>query len=156
MVNYQIKEMPQLTVIGKKQKVVSKKTSETIDRMVREMRELMAEHGYGSEKTVAGVCFHDPRFFDRQPEPDDEWWYMTGWLAAADELVPEGFERYRIEPQRYAVFTHQGNLSNLGKTYRYICLDWISEVDYEFYPADELNLFSEKYDPEDAESKIFI
>lgn len=159
MVKYQIKEMPRLTVIGKKEKIKSRETSQKINLMVEEMRDYLLSNKISDNKTVAGICFHDPRFFDKQPEPDDEWWYMTGWLASEDTDVPHGMEKYHVPAQRYAVFTHKGNLSNLGKTYRYICLDWIRKVDYQFYPADELNFFSEKYNGANSESseyKLYI
>ncbi len=155
MVKYQIREMPELTVIGRKQKVISSETTETLNRLLREFRADNARKCWTYEKTVVGICFHDPRFFDKQPEPDDDWWYMVGYLGQADEPVPEELERYQVKAQRYAVFTHPGNLSNLGKTYRYICLDWIREVDYEFYPGDELNFYSERYDAENAENSEY-
>ncbi|MDP8220144.1 MAG: AraC family transcriptional regulator [Candidatus Stygibacter frigidus] len=159
MVKYQIKEMPPLTVIGRKQKVRSSETSETIDRMIAEFRELNQKNNYSNDETIVGICFHDPRFFDQQPAPEDEWWYMVGYLAKNEDIVPEGLEKYQVSAQRYAVFTHSGNLSNLGKTYRYICLDWISSVDHEFAPADELNFFDNRYDAEQAdksEYELFI
>jgi AraC family transcriptional regulator len=155
MVKYQIKEMPPLSVIGRKQKVKSKETSATIDRMVAEFKELNQAEHLTSEETVVGICFHDPRFFEQQPAPDDEWWYMVGWLAKPEENVPKGFEAYEVSAQRYAVFTHPGNLSNLGKTYRYICLDWISSVDHEFAPADELNFYDNRYNAQQAESSEY-
>ena len=155
MVKYQIKEMPELTVIGRRAMVISSETSATIDRMIAEFKELNRKKNYTDEKTVVGICLYDSRFFDKQPEPDDEWQYMVGYLGSAEETVPPGFERYQVGAQRYAVFTHPGNLSNLCKTYRYICIDWISNVEHEFYPADELDFYDERYDAGDAEKSEY-
>lgn len=151
MVKYQIKEMPPLTIIGKNQKVRSSETSETIDRMIADFRELNQKNNFTSDDTIVGICFHDPRFFDQQPAPENEWLYMIGYLAKDEDNVPKGLMKYQISAQRYAVFTHPGNLSNLGKTYRYICIDWISSVDHEFAPADELNFYDSRYNAKQSE-----
>jgi AraC family transcriptional regulator len=155
MVKYQVREMPALTIIGRRGLVKHSETAVTIDRMLAEFKELNKAQHFTEEKTVIGVCLYDDRFFDMEPGPDDEWYYLVGYLAKADEAVPAGFERHDVAPLRYAVFTHQGNLSNLCNTYRYICTDWISSVDYEWYPADELDFYDERYNAADAENSEY-
>lgn len=159
MVKYQIREMPALTVIGRKGLVKHNETSETIDRMIAEFKELNSKNHFTDEKAVVGVCLYDDRFFDKEPSPDDEWYYFVGYLAKENDPVPQGFERHNVPALRYAAFTHPGNLSNLCQTYRYICIDWISSVDYEWYPADELDFYGERYnadDPENSEYELYI
>jgi AraC family transcriptional regulator len=59
-------------------------------------------------KASYGVCsnFGKDHSFD----------YLTGVEVSGDAKLPEGFTQIRIPARRYAIFTHQGNISTFAAT----------------------------------------
>jgi AraC family transcriptional regulator len=156
-VNYKIKEMPELTIIGLKRKV--KHQDGSIPKLWDEFVSRFPELQDFKNAPVIGLCFHDPRFVDKEPSEHDEFWYMPGFIVNNLENIPEDFTIHKVNAAKYAVFTHKGSVQEMGNTYRYISCEWIQKVDYEWALADEFEWYDDRFkpnDPENSEIDIYI
>jgi len=153
--DYKMREMDDLKVVGIKREILTKTSHQQIGALWGEFIGRWGELEAYKNSPVVGVCFHDPRFMDKQPAPEDKWWYMAGIIIEGEIELPEGMIIHEIPASKYAVFTHKGPLSNLGETYKYISVDWIQQVDYEFYAHDELEWYDERFKPEDPENSEY-
>ncbi|MCD4820119.1 MAG: GyrI-like domain-containing protein [Candidatus Cloacimonetes bacterium] len=142
--NYKITELPNLDIIGIKIKTKTKdfkgNLRELWDSFLNRINEI--PQFKGAQKV--GICFHDPRFVEKEPEQEDEWFYMAGIMAKKKSEIPKGMIYQKIPASKYAVFSYDGSKDNLHELYRYISVDWISSVEYEFYPHDELEMYNEE------------
>lgn len=62
--------------------------------------------------------------------------------------VPPAFVRLRLEPRRYAVFTHVGPVSEVSHTYMSIFDEWLPGAGYQFAHAPLFERFDTRFDPE--------
>jgi AraC family transcriptional regulator len=51
--------------------------------------------------------------------------YLTGVEVESFDALPEGMGRMRIPAQSYVVFTHEGPVSGLSATWRWIWEEWL-------------------------------
>jgi len=153
-VNYKITDLPGLTVVGYKITTKTKDHKANIRNLWEKFQARLSEFPRDEKQLIVGVVFHDSRFVDRGPEPEEEWSYMAG-IASTDELkVPEDMISHQITGCKYAVFTSKTTPEALCQTYRYIGLDWIKEVDYEFLPHEELELYDDRFKPHDPDNSF--
>lgn len=82
--------------------------------------------------------------------------YLCGVEVAALEPVPPEYGRVRILPQRYAVFTHQGNVSTVRRTWDAIFGDWLPRSGCRSANAPDFELYDERFDPATGEGVIEI
>lgn len=90
----------------------------------------------GQKGTVTyGVCFG---FGDGEHIE-----YMCGVEVSGDEALPDELTQRHIPAQHYAVFVHEGHVSDLRQTLDAIS-KWMAESDVE--RPDGVNFFFERYD----------
>ncbi len=147
--DYKIKEMPELKVLGLKRKV---KHDGSIGKLWNEFTGRFSELEQYKDAPLVGVVPHDKRFEERAPKADESFWYMTGVIVQNVDNIPKGMEIYTIKPAKYAIFTYTGPIENMCSIFNYICVDWIENVEYEFAPFDEIEWYDERYKPEDPEN----
>jgi AraC family transcriptional regulator len=85
-----------------------------------------------------GICF------DQQDGLD----YLAGIDIAADAAIGAGVSKVSLPPRRYAVFAHDGHVSELAETCAMIFRDWAphASVELENEP-DGTQVFLERYGP---------
>lgn len=82
---------------------------------------------------IAGVCI---------PVNKNNMSYLIGHLVDADFQVPEGYELFKIEPGRYAVFTATEPLTeSVQKTWDYIWGTWLISSEYIHSGKPEFELY---------------
>jgi AraC family transcriptional regulator len=91
----------------------------------------------------AGVYYGLSHNFD----DDGHFDYACGQEVAKFADVPEPLARISIAAHRYAVFTHAGHISMIGRTHYTIWATWARESDHA--PVEMLNfeLYDERFDP---------
>jgi AraC family transcriptional regulator len=150
--NYKITEYPKLHVVGFKIKTSTKDSKENMGKAWQKLISRLPEFPNDDKLLMLGVIFHDPRFTERAPLPEEEWYYMAG-IASTEKLeIPEGMVAHSISECKYAVFTTQTTSEEMCKTYKYISVDWPQEVDYEFVPHEEIEFYDDRYKPQDPEN----
>ncbi|UFJ42482.1 GyrI-like domain-containing protein [Brevibacillus humidisoli] len=95
-----------------------------------------------NEKAELGVCFDDPHEFT----------YIVGAEVSSTARIPEGMTSRRIPEQKYLVFTHRGDLSQLGETYKKIYEEWLPQSGYQRDgDAPFFELYDERFLPDNSE-----
>jgi AraC family transcriptional regulator len=91
-------------------------------------------------------------------EKGSEFFHIVGHIVSSIEDIPEGMTYRKIPAHEYAVFTHRGPLSTLGKTYDFIYGKWMPESEYEYDDSNEIEWYDERFDPEgeDSEFEIYV
>lgn len=93
-----------------------------------------------------GVCHH----FD-----DTGFGYMAAAEVEEGVGAPEGMTTMDLPAQRYATFTHQGDLSSLGDSYMFIWDKWVPESGQEIIqPALIFERYSEDFDPDTNQGHV--
>ncbi len=87
---------------------------------------------------------------------DSEYFHLVGHPVSNTGEIPEGMTYRKIPAHDYAVFTHHGPLSTLGKTYDFIYGEWLPQSEYEYDDSNELEWYDERFDPESEESEFDI
>jgi AraC family transcriptional regulator len=144
--DYKIKEMPELVVLGMKKSV---KHDGSIAKAWEEFTSRYPELAAYKDAPVVGVIFHDKRFTERAPKPDESFSYMPGIIVQEVGTIPPGMEVYTLKATRYAIFSNKGEKSNLSALYQYMCGEWINNVEYEFAPFDEIEWYRDINTPLD-------
>jgi len=70
--------------------------------------------------------------------------------------VPEGMISRIIPEQMYAVFRHNGSLSFLPETLKYIWGSWLPKSNYEYDEKPDFELYSPGIQPEDPDHVLFL
>ncbi|KAB0500060.1 GyrI-like domain-containing protein [Pseudomonas vancouverensis] len=73
--------------------------------------------------------------------------YIAGVEISKLDDLPEKYRWIEIQPQQYAVFEHQGPLSALPQTFRYIFDTWLPRSGRVVADAPELERYSEDFNP---------
>ena len=91
-------------------------------------------------------------------ESESEFFHLVGHIVNSTEDIPEGMTYRRIPAHDYAVFTHKGPLSALGKTYDFIYGERLPKSDYEYDDSNEIEWYDDRFDPvsEDSEFEIYV
>ena len=70
--------------------------------------------------------------------------------------VPQGMVARKLSPQKYAVFTHKGELDKVGQTYDYIYQTWLPQSGCELIDAPDFELYDDRFAPDKDESEFDI
>jgi AraC family transcriptional regulator len=91
-------------------------------------------------------------------EKGSEFFHLVGHLVSSTEDIPEGMTYRKIRAHDYAVFTHRGPLSTLGKTYDFIYGEWLPKSEYDYDDSNEIEWYDERFDPlsEVSEFDIYV
>jgi AraC family transcriptional regulator len=73
--------------------------------------------------------------------------YLTGVEVRAGSALPEGFTTLDIQPQRYAVFTHTGHISNIANTIDTIWSKWVPTCGLQAVRAPCFERYTPEFDP---------
>ena len=153
--DYQIKDIPEIKVIGIKRKIVTKDSKQQIAALWDEFLSHLKKNDVLCSEQTVGICFPEPKYLEQQPEPEDTWYYMAAVIVDVKMEIPKGLIEHTIPASKYAVFTHKGSFEKLHETYKFISVDWIQQVDYEFYLHEEIEWYDERFKPEDPENSEY-
>lgn len=81
------------------------------------------------------------------PGEDGSFEYIAGMQVSRVEGLPSAFRSFKVAPQRYAVFRHQGHVSTLHQTLFTLFNQWLPASDYALADAAEFEQYSEDFDP---------
>ncbi len=70
--------------------------------------------------------------------------------------VPEGMITRTIPEHLYAVFRHQGLVSYLPETLKYIWGSWLPKSDYEYQETPDFELYTQGTQPDDPDKILFL
>lgn len=89
---------------------------------------------------------------------DDSFTYVCCKEVKNFDFIPEGMIAKVVPSSRYAVFTHKGNVENLGETYDYIYGSWLPKSGYEINGVKhDFELYDERFDNSpSSEMEIYI
>ncbi|MEO0983744.1 MAG: AraC family transcriptional regulator [Pseudomonadota bacterium] len=73
--------------------------------------------------------------------------YLAGVEVSASADLPPEFETIDLAPQRYAVFRHEGHISEIRRTWRTIFEKWLPASGEQLAGAPDFELYSEDFDP---------
>ena len=82
--------------------------------------------------------------------------YLTGVEVSNFARVPSEFDRLRIPPHRYAVFTHRDHISAIRRTWMTILNEWLPASELAHAQAPEFELYSEEFDPQSGTGLVEI
>ncbi|MCE9605257.1 MAG: GyrI-like domain-containing protein [Planctomycetia bacterium] len=99
-------------------------------------------------RSTFGVCsnFLDGCRFD----------YLCGVEVEPNSELPDGLTRIRIPKQRYAVFTHRGNVSGIAATFDYIWNQWFPSSGCLSVETPCVECYSEDFDAASGRGSIEI
>lgn len=84
---------------------------------------------------------------------------MVGGPVRDFDHLPQELSAKTLSAGRYAVFTHQGTLANLYKTYQYIFGTWLQSTKEELDDREDFEIYEHEirsFDDPDNKVKIFI
>ncbi|WP_256760479.1 GyrI-like domain-containing protein [Cohnella sp. WQ 127256] len=91
-----------------------------------------------------------------QSGDNDGFTYVAGFETNG-ESIPEGMTKVTAPAQRYAVFTHKGNIEQLGVTYELIYSKWLPFHGLEPIKGIDFERYDERFiGPEDERSEMDI
>ena len=73
-----------------------------------------------------------------------------------DSVDAPELDALRVPPQTYAVFTHDGHVSEIRRTWKAIFGTWSQEVDYKLVDAPQFERYGENFDPQTGNGNIEI
>jgi predicted transcriptional regulator YdeE len=115
--------------------------------------EKLKETNYLSEskksKNSYGLCFC-------VENDDTHFRYIAGISYQKGDTVPEGMTLYNVPATKYAVFTHEGDLSKLSQTFSNIYQDWYKTASVQRNGDYDFELYNEDFKPGNPNSKIYI
>jgi AraC family transcriptional regulator len=82
--------------------------------------------------------------------------YICSVEVSDFDCVPEGMISRIIPEQMYAVFRHNGPLSFLPETLKYIWGSWLPKSNYEYDEKPDFELYSPGIQPEDPDHVLFL
>ncbi|MFK7906039.1 MAG: GyrI-like domain-containing protein [Chitinophagales bacterium] len=88
-----------------------------------------------------------------------QWHYMTAVEVSSLENIPIFASARTLPPNRYAVFTHKGLVSNISQTFDYIYSTWLPNSDYEIAAPYDFEFYDERFkegQSEDSETDIYL
>jgi AraC family transcriptional regulator len=78
---------------------------------------------------------------------DDTFDYLTGVEVSNAITLPTGFSRVEVPEQRYAVFTHDGHVSQIPAAFQYIWGTWLPQSGVAPAPGPVVERYGEGFDP---------
>ncbi|BCY28574.1 GyrI-like domain-containing protein [Flavobacterium okayamense] len=75
------------------------------------------------------------------------------------DSIPEGFEKFELEPGKYAVFLHKGTTQDFMQTTQFIFGEWLPKSEFKLDDRPHFELLGDKYkgheNPE-SEEEVWI
>lgn len=71
--------------------------------------------------------------------------YMTGVEVDSFDDLAADVDRMRVPAQQYAIFTHDGHVSDLGLVWQHIWRDWLPRSGYEDAGTPPFELYDERF-----------
>ncbi|MGE8326853.1 AraC family transcriptional regulator [Pseudomonas urmiensis] len=81
------------------------------------------------------------------PGEDGSFEYIAGIEVSRIDGLPAPFRSFKVAPQDYAVFRHQGHISMIHQTMFTIFNQWLPASDYRLADAPEFEAYSPDFDP---------
>jgi AraC family transcriptional regulator len=100
------------------------------------------------DKKTYGVCAN----MDGEGNLD----YFAGVEVSRAEGLPSELRLLRIAPHRYAVFAHEGHISEIGRGWMDIFEKWLPQSGYALAAAPSFECYGEAFDPEVAIGNVEI
>ena len=96
--------------------------------------------------------------YDQRKNYPNRFAYIASVEVSSLAEIPKGMIPKMINGSKYAVFTHQGKLESIDKTYNYIYNEWLPESDYdENTKGDNLEVFNVDFsDDENSDIDIYV
>lgn len=82
--------------------------------------------------------------------------YICSIEVSDFDRVPDGMLARTIPAHLYAVFRHDGPISSLPETMKYIWGSWLPKSDYEYVEKPDFELFSPEAQPKGADKALFL
>ena len=82
--------------------------------------------------------------------------YICSVEVADFDHVPKGMITKTLPEHLYAVFRHQGPVSYLPETLKYIWGSWLPKSDYEYLETPDFELYSPGTRPDDPDKVLFL
>ena len=82
--------------------------------------------------------------------------YLAGVEVSSFEALPAELTQLTIAPQRYAVFAHDGHISEISRTWMDIFDGWLPQSGSEVAAAPSFECYGEAFDPEVAIGNVEI
>lgn len=82
--------------------------------------------------------------------------YLAGVEVSSFEGLPAELAQLTITPQRYAVFAHEGHISEISRAWMDIFDVWLPRSGCELAAAPTFECYSEAFDPEIAVGNVEI
>lgn len=95
--------------------------------------------------TYGIICGHDASGFE----------YMTGVEVNSFDSLPTEVGRVKVEPIRYAVFTHSGAIADIRLTWQKIH-DWLLHSSYESAHKPDFERYDERFDSHTGTGEVEI
>jgi AraC family transcriptional regulator len=85
-------------------------------------------------------------------EKTKEFDYVAGFEVSDPEDIPEGMVRWEVPAAEYVVFTT--TLPAIGDTFHQAYDNWLPQSGYQPTGGPEFELYDERFDPQDPDSKF--
>jgi AraC family transcriptional regulator len=85
------------------------------------------------------------------PEDFDFRYVASVEVSGSCSVIPEGMVKCSLPAHDYAVFTHKGPITEIGKTFDYIHEEWLPESEY--VPCGEFEFYGDNFNCEDPMDK---
>ncbi|MCY1392876.1 Bacterial transcription activator, effector binding domain [compost metagenome] len=95
-----------------------------------------------------GVCCN--------PDGRGSFEYIAGVRVKTTKGLPDKFHAVVLEPQRYAVFQHQGPIATLAKTFAAIGTQWLPRSGEQAADAPEFERYSADFNPDTGTGTVEI
>jgi AraC family transcriptional regulator len=121
---------------------------ESIPAQWRDLQALVPLPGQQGHTAYGVVCgaSHDTGTFE----------YMSGHEVASFDGLPPQLGRMRVPVQRYAVFEHEGHVSELRATWDAIWSEWLPRSGETPADTPDFERYDERYDPATGQGVIEI
>ncbi|MBD2868841.1 GyrI-like domain-containing protein [Paenibacillus arenilitoris] len=89
---------------------------------------------------------------------EEEFTYVAGFKTN-EESIPQGMKKIIVPAQRYAIFTHKGNIGGLSETYELIYSKWLQLQGLELVKGIDFERYDERFtgtEEENSELDIYI
>jgi len=90
------------------------------------------------------------------PVDDEGCEYVCAAGVTGFGFVPPGCEKVTVEPAEYAVFAHDGNVSQINETYRPIFDEWLPASGRTLADTPRLETYNDAFDPRTGDGGIKI
>ncbi len=87
---------------------------------------------------------------------EDELIYLVGVSVPTHTPVPAGMKRWDLPERTYAIFTHQGRITQIGETYGYIFGTWFARSDYSIAEGPQLEVYDARFGDGGEKSELDI